>query len=146
MALLAQYQNLATEVRRMQVADIAVRPGLRSGELHGHLGFGLDDLFNPNICDFKAMGVIQLIDERELHFLPLVHHQALGQPDLGPVENRVNQGKLLRFSCCGIFGTKHQYGKKHNEHAEWSAPPMDLSHGDFSFAAPRAAACDASAP
>jgi hypothetical protein len=40
----------------MQVADITVRPGLRGGELHGHLGFGLDNRFNPKICDLKAMG------------------------------------------------------------------------------------------
>ena len=49
----------------MQLADIAVRPGLSGGELHGHLGFGLDDLFNPEIVDLKTMRLIQLIDERD---------------------------------------------------------------------------------
>jgi hypothetical protein len=68
MALLAQDQNLATNVRRMYVADIAVRPRLRGGERHGRLGFGLDNLFNPNLCDLEAMGVLQLIDEGEFHF------------------------------------------------------------------------------
>src|SRR4029450_483801 len=81
MALLAQYQNIATDVWRMYVADITVRPGLRGGERHGHLRVGLDNLFNPKLCDLKAMGVVQLIDERELHFLPLVHHHARWQPD-----------------------------------------------------------------
>src|SRR5215471_11152991 len=76
MALLAQNQNIATEVRRMYLADIAVRPGLRGSELNGRLGFWLDDLFNPKIFDLKAMGIIQLIDESELHFIPLLHHQA----------------------------------------------------------------------
>jgi hypothetical protein len=94
MALLAQYQHLATNVRRMYVADRAVHPRLRGGELHGRLGFGLDDLFNPNICDLEAMGIIQLLDEGEFHFLPLVHHQAGGQPDLGAVEDHVHQGEL----------------------------------------------------
>ena len=107
LALLAQYQNIATEVRRMQVADIAVRPGPRGGERHGHLGFGLNDLFNPKIFDLKAMGVIQLIDERELHFIPLLYHKAGWQPDLGAVEDHVNQGELLGFSRCCISGAKH---------------------------------------
>src|SRR2546425_9378572 len=134
MVLLAQYQNIATEVRRMQLADIAVCPSLGGGELNGHLGFWLDDLFNPKVFDLKAMGVIQLVYESEFHFIPLLHHQAGWQPDLSPVEDHVNQGELLGFSRCCISGAKHQYGKKHNEPAELSAPPMGLSHGDFSFA------------
>jgi hypothetical protein len=90
MALLAQDQHLATKVRRMDVADIAVRPRLRGGEPHGRLGFGLDDLFNPNLFDLEAMGLIQLIDEGEFYVIPLVHHQAGGQPDLGAVEDHGN--------------------------------------------------------
>jgi len=58
LALLAQDQHLATNVRRMDVADIAVHPRLRGGEFHGRLGFGLDDLFNPNLFDFEAMRVL----------------------------------------------------------------------------------------
>src|SRR4029450_1230542 len=103
----------------------------------------MNDLFNPKIFDLKAMGVIQLIDERELHFIPLLYHQAGWQPDLGAVEDHVNQGELLRFSRCCISGAKHQYGEKHNEPAEVSAPPMGLSHGDFSFASTRTPACEA---
>src|SRR2546427_10822658 len=91
------------------------------------------------------MGIIQLIDEREFYFIPLVHHQAGWQPDLGAVEDYVNQSELLRFSCCCTSGAKHQYGEKHNEPAELSAPPMGLSHGDFSFAATLAASCGISA-
>jgi len=60
---------MAAEVWRRQWTDRAVYPGLRGGELHGHLGFGLDDLFNAKIFELKAMGVIQFIDERELHFI-----------------------------------------------------------------------------
>ena len=58
MPLLAQDQHLAPEVRWMQVAEIAVHARLRGGELYGHLGFGLDDLFNPEIVDLKTMRVI----------------------------------------------------------------------------------------
>jgi hypothetical protein len=138
MALLAQYQHLAPNVRWMYVADIAVRPRLRGGELHGRLGFGLHDLFNPNLCDLEAMGVLQLIDEGEFHVIPLVHHQTGGQPDLGAVEDHVHQGELLGFSRCGISSTQHQDEKQHNEPAAWSAPPISLSHGDISFAPTRA--------
>ena len=90
----------------MYLADIAVRPGLGGGELDGHLGFWLDDLFNPKIFDLKAMGLIQLIDERELHVRPLVHHQARWQPDLGAVEDHVHQRELRRFSRSGRSGAK----------------------------------------
>jgi hypothetical protein len=99
---------MATEVWRMQLTDIAMRPRLRGSEPYGYLGLGLDDLFNPKIFDLKAMGVLQLIDERELYFIPLGHHQARGQPDLSAVERRVDQGKLLGCSGCGVTGAKHQ--------------------------------------
>ena len=82
----------------MHLADIAVCPGLGGGELDGHLGFWLDDLFDPEVLDLKAMRVIQLIDEGEFHFIALLHHQAGWQPDFGPVEDHVNQGELLGFS------------------------------------------------
>src|ERR1041384_1536841 len=146
MALLAQYQNLATEVRRMHLADIAVRPDLGGGELDGHLLFWLDDFLNVEIFDLEAVRLIQLIDERELHFISLLYHQAGWQPDLGAVEEHVNQSELLGFSRCYVSSAKYQYGKKHNEPAELPAPPTSLSHGDFSFAATLAAACGVSAP
>jgi hypothetical protein len=76
MPLLAQDQYLATEVRRMQVAEIAVHARLRGGELDGHLGCGLDDFFNAPIGDFETMGIIQLIDEGEFHLISLLHHDA----------------------------------------------------------------------
>jgi hypothetical protein len=58
MILLAQYQNVATKVRRMDLADIVVCPSLRRGELDGHLGFWLDHLLNAKGFDLKAMWVI----------------------------------------------------------------------------------------
>jgi len=58
MILLAQYQNVATKVRRMELADIVVGPSLGSGELDGHLGFWLDHLLNVKGFDLKAMRVI----------------------------------------------------------------------------------------
>ena len=90
MALVAHDEKLTPDVQRMQVAEIAVHARLRGGEPHGHLGFGLDDLFNPNLFDLKAVRVLQLIDEGEFHFIPLLHHQAGGQPDLGAVEDHGN--------------------------------------------------------
>ena len=56
----------------MHLADITVYPGLGGSELDGHLGFGLDHLFNPKGFDFKAMRVIQLIDKGEFDFIALL--------------------------------------------------------------------------
>src|SRR5262245_23372546 len=78
MALLAQNENLAAEMRWMHLADVAVRPRLGSGELDLHLGFGLDHLFNPKVFDLEAMGVIQFIDEGEFYFIALLHRDAGG--------------------------------------------------------------------
>jgi hypothetical protein len=58
MVLLAQYQNVATKVGRMDLADIVVCPSLGRGELDGHLGFWLDHLLNAKGFDLKAMRVI----------------------------------------------------------------------------------------
>src|SRR5262245_12495263 len=56
--LLAQYQNVTTKERRMDLADIVVCPRLGSGELGGQLGFWLDHLRNAKGFDRKAMRVI----------------------------------------------------------------------------------------
>ena len=117
----------------MYVAEIPVRPGLRGGELHGHLRFGLDYLFNTNLFDLKPMGVLQFVDQGEFHFIALVHDQARWSPDLGAVEGHGNQGELLGFSGCGSSGAQQHDGQTHNEPAEAAAPAMDLSHRTVSF-------------
>jgi hypothetical protein len=132
-ALLAQDEHLATDVRRMYVADIPVRPGLRGGECHGQLRFGLDHLFNPNLFDLKPMGVLQFVDQGEFHLIALVHHQARWSPELGAVEDHGNQRELLGFSGCGSSSAQYQESQTHNEPAEAPAPAMDLSHRTVSF-------------
>src|SRR4029434_2523019 len=61
MALLAQYQNLAPNVRWMYVADIAVRPRLRGGERHGRLGLGWTTSSIPTSSILKPWGSSSLL-------------------------------------------------------------------------------------
>src|SRR5712691_2680243 len=115
MALLTQDENIATKMRRMHLADIAVCPGLGGGELDGHLGFRLHHLFNLKVFDLKAMGVIQLIDEGEFNLVTLLDHQTGGQPDLRTIEEHINQSELLGFSRCCESYAQDQYCKKHTQ-------------------------------
>src|SRR5262245_32796851 len=91
MALCAPDQQLPPELGRMQGAQRAGRLGLSRGALHRQLRLGLDALCTPSRCDLQAMGGIQLLDERELHCLPLGYQQAGWSPALGPVEDRGNK-------------------------------------------------------
>ncbi len=75
----------------MHLADVIVCPGLGGGELDGHLGFGLDHLFNPKGFDLKAMRLIQFIDQGEFYVIALLHCEAGGQPDLGPIKEHIDQ-------------------------------------------------------
>src|SRR6516162_2162131 len=133
MALLAHDEKLTPDVRRMEVTEIAVHARLRGGEPHGHLGFGLDDLFNPNLCDLKAVRVLQFIDEGELHLIALVHYQTRWQPDLGAVEHHGHHGELRGFCGCASASAQQHDGQTHPEPAEAAAPTMDRSHHPVSF-------------
>ena len=98
------------------------RPGLSRSALYGQRRLGLDALCTPSRCDLQAMGGIQLLDERELHCLPLGHQQAGWAPARGPVEDHVHYRALLGCSRCGRAGAKQHNGQKPNEPAEMAAP------------------------
>ena len=92
----------------MHLADVAMGPRLGGSELDRRLRLWLHDLFNTEVFDLEAMGFVQLIDQGEFNFIALLHDQGRRQPDLGPIEEHVDQGKLLGFSRCYVAASQER--------------------------------------
>src|SRR5262249_55715219 len=114
---LVEYQHLSTDVRWMHLANVAMNPRLGSGELDQRLRLRLHDLFNTEVFDLEAMGFVQLIDQGEFNVIALLHYQVRGQPDLGPIEDHVNQRELFRFSYGCMSASQDDPGEEHSEPA-----------------------------
>src|SRR5215467_6650983 len=82
----------------MDVANIVMDTRLGSSELDSGLLFRLQELFfHTDVLDLEAMGFVQLIDQGQFNFITLLHDQRRRKPDLGPIEEHVNQGEFFRF-------------------------------------------------
>src|SRR5206468_9822409 len=126
--LLVEYQYLPTDVWGMHLANVAMSPRLGSGELDCRLRLRLHDLFNTEVLDLEAMGFVQFIDQGEFNFIALLHHQGRRQPDLGPIEEHVDQGKLFRFSRGAMPASQDEHCEAHTEPAELHTTPLTLAH------------------
>src|SRR5438874_474641 len=102
----------------MYVADIVMDTRFGSRELNSGLLFRLHNLFfHTDVLDLEAMGLVQLIDEGEFNFVTLLHYESRGQPDLGPIEEHVNQGEFFRFSRGDMPTSQEEHCKEHTEPA-----------------------------
>jgi hypothetical protein len=45
------------------------------------------------------MGQVEFIDQGEFHLIALLDDEARWQPDLGVVEDDIDQGELFRLGC-----------------------------------------------
>jgi hypothetical protein len=96
---LLHHQNLPTDVRRMHLADVGVEAGSPRRKLYGGLRLGLHNFFDTESFKFEAMGQVEFIDQGEFHLIALLDDEARWQPDLGVVEDDIDQGELFRLGC-----------------------------------------------